>query len=175
MIYGNKFLIESSNNIYFYEKIDNISNKYCNKICDSLSKEEKEEFGIGDEKYIEKSRYKDIKNKLLKRIVLLYNNKPTCFIDVYKENRLGKYYGEIAIITHSNFRHKGYASILMEKIVNWYNQFDIDIESLTYPVDKNNTSSINLAKKFKFKKMNKSSYYFSEEYYNDFPVYEYKK
>lgn len=176
MIYGNKFLIESQNNIFFYEKIDNKSNNYCNEICDSLTKKEKEEFGIqGDEKHIEKDKFKDIKNKLLKRIVLLYDKSPTCFIEVYKENRQGKYYGEISVVTHSNHRQKGYASILMEMVVNWYNQSNTDIESLTYPVDKNNTSSINLAKKFKFKKMSKSDYYFSEEYYNDFPVYEYKK
>lgn len=176
MIYGNKFLIESQNNIFFYEKIDNKSNNYCNEICDSLTKKEKEEFGIqGDEKHIEKDKFKDIKNKLLKRIVLLYDKSPACFIEVYKENRQGKYYGEISVATHSNHRQKGYASILMEMVVNWYNQSNIDIESLTYPVDKNNTSSINLAKKFKFKKMGKSDYYFCEEYYNDFPVYEYKK
>ena len=176
MIYGNKFLLESSNDISFYEIINTKSNDYCNEICDSLSRKEKKEFGIqGNEKHIDNNRFKEIKNKILKRIVLIFNNDPVCFIEVYKENRQGKNYGEISIVTHSKYRSRGYASILMNKIINWYNEFDIDIESLTYPVDKNNTSSINLAKKFGFKKMNKSDYYFSKEYYDDFPVYEYKK
>lgn len=176
MIYGNKYLSESSNNISFYEELDDKSNNYCNKICDSLSKKEKEEFGIiGNEKHMSKERFKKVKDKILKRIVLIFNGEAAGFIEVYRENRQGTNYGEISVVVHSNHRNKGYASILMQKIIEWYKNFSLDIKSLTYPVDKNNTSSINLAKKFGFKKMNKSEYYFSEEYYNDYPVYQYKK
>ena len=178
MIYGNKFLLESNNNdISFYDKIDNKSNNYCNKICDSLSKEERKEFGLNneDEKFMDKENFARVKNKLMKRIVVLFNKDAGAFIEVYKENRKGINYGEICIATHSKHRNKGYASMLMEKVIEWYRTNNIDIDSLTYPVDGKNTSSINLAKKFGFKKMSKKNFPFDLDYYDEYPVYQYKK
>ena len=84
------------------------------------------------------------------RLCLILNDKPVGFVEVY--NLPGEEYEFIVIAISPEYRKKGYSYILLDKMFKEYNS--------KYPYlwrcDKDNYSSIHLAKNYNFIKINET-------------------
>lgn len=131
-----KSVLESSTNntISFSESfkdvksiVDSLSSKELHLICNGVFK---------DSPYV------------IYRKCILIGNDPAAFVDVYRLPSMDKYTGVIVIACKSKYRNSGYASLLVNDMINWARKSGMT--ALIWPVRVSNTASINLAKKFGF-------------------------
>lgn len=148
-----------------------------NKIVRSLS--------LNDKKLLGASKYDDwidpeyeyqTSPNIAKRYVTKYNEMPVSFIEVWDN---GGDIGEIALATRSGskYRGKGIASNNVKRVMDWYNRYGYkNLKELQWNVDRENSASIALAKKYGFRELNEEEYYkrYSEGY-DKYSVYVYSK
>lgn len=154
-----------------------LTTKDVNDIVDSLSIHDKALLGAPKhDKWIEPEYEAETSTNIAKRIVTRYNDMPVSFIEVWDN---GGNIGEIALATRSGsqYRGKGLASNNVKEIMDWYNRYGYkSLDSLQWNVDRTNTVSIALAKKFGFHELSKEEYdsIFSEGF-DRYTVYRYSK
>lgn len=117
--------------------------KYVKNIVDSLSKNELYE--ICDGKFV-KSPY------VKYREVMMLNNEPVSFIEVYTLPNMDKNTGIIVIATKQKYRHNSYADILVGRMKKNIKGINV----LLWEVNSNNANSISLAEKNQFTNDSKS-------------------
>lgn len=126
------------------ENKDNISfsksSRYKMDIINSLSASEKKKMNID-------SSYTPDNNNSIYTEILLVNGKPAAYIDV---DEFPKYKGEavVGIATHSDYRRKGYAEILIKRFLT---KVPKHITKIVYPYHDSNSKSKKLATKMGFK------------------------
>lgn len=125
----NEPLEESKNNISFSRDF-----KYVKNIVDSLSEKDLYKICNGDFKKSPYVKYRE---------VVLLNNDPVSFIEVYTLPSMNKRDGVIVIATKDKYRSCGYANILINRMKSKIK----NIDKLIWKTDMNNINSRNLAKK----------------------------
>lgn len=122
-----------------------------NDIVRTLSKKERDFLGADDkEDWIDK-RYETetLQNKAIS-FVTKNGDIPTSFIEVWTN---GGRTGQISLATRNDpeYRGKGLASKNVKEVINWCDKYgNKSIDQLEWIADKENTASINLAKKHGF-------------------------
>lgn len=129
-----------------------------NDIVNTLTPKEKRLLGAPQH---EDWMYEENAPGLAKRIVQKYGDIPISFIEVW-DNDDGSGTAEIAIATRNDprFRGKGYASLSVGQMLEWYNKYGHrTIKELYWSPARENKASIALAKKHGFKEATKDEYY----------------
>lgn len=121
---------DKGNNISYSKSFDDVKN-----IVNSLSKKDIKKICHGE---FLNSPY------IIYREVLLIDKEPVSFIDVYKLPNMEED-GTIVIATKQNWRNLGYSTILINRMKD-----KLKHKNLTWKTQKNNKSSIYLAKKMKY-------------------------
>ena len=122
--------------------------KNANKIYDTLTKREKF-YVTADEKipkqYVTKEEYSKKNDVLIYSKLLKVDKVPVAVVDAWRHEKTA----EISILTNRNERGKGYASEIVEDMIDSLNK-NPEIEEILWGVHKDNKSSIGLAKKYGF-------------------------
>lgn len=120
-----------------------------NEIYDTMSDKEKEYVTGGDNRswYVQQKDFDKENSIIVYSSLSLKNNIPISFLDVYNIDGIG----EISIGVRNTERGKGYAIQEILKLLSWYEHNKKDL-TLSWCVNINNKASINLAKKFNFKR-----------------------
>lgn len=122
-----------------------------NDIVKTLSKKERDFLGAEDnEEWIDKNHENEMLSNKAVSFVSKYKNTPISFIEVWSN---GGSTGQIALATRNDpkYRGKGLASKNVESVTKWMDRYGKkSIKELEWIADKNNTASINLAKKHGF-------------------------
>jgi GNAT superfamily N-acetyltransferase len=140
--------IFKNHNVHFY----NGTYLDCQSIVNTLSKKE---LIYIDGKYID-SPY------LYYRNVIFYRKKPISFIEIYNiPTQSNK--GIIKIVTSKSYRQRGYASQLIEEVINYFSEFDENIKTLVWRCNKSNVSVNHLANKYKFNLISENDYQYTYE------------
>lgn len=130
-----------------------------NEIVDTLTNKEKKLLGASlHEKWIEK----DFENETLMNKAFSFVAKecdiPISFIEVWTNQ---SNVGQIAIATRNDpkYRNKGYSSKVINEAIKWTERYgNKSIKELEWIAENTNTASLNLAKKFGFKKDKKQNW-----------------
>ena len=125
----NTSLEEYTNDISFSKDF-----KYVKNIVDTLSKKDLYKICNGNFKKSPYVKYRE---------VILLNNDPASFIEVYTLPTMNKRDGVIVIATKDKYRNSGYANILVNRMKSKIKKVD----RLIWDVHMNNTNSRNLAKR----------------------------
>lgn len=109
-----------------------------------LTDDENAQYYVTEDEYRLNNRVKNIYS-----LVTQYKGIPVSAIDVwqYKDDP----YGEVSILTNSNYRGKGFGSDSVKRAKDWLNNSQSQIQYLVWNVHTNNIPSINLATKSGFK------------------------
>ena len=138
-----------------------------NEIYNSMSREEKYYLDgeIGNDKvpkeYATHRRYETNNAGLLMHATIFADKIPVSFVDVYDHDKSNGYIGEICVGTRGGdeYRNKGYASMAIQKAIEWFNDDDNKMIDLRYYVHSKNKPSIKFAIKNKFKLINDNGDY----------------
>ena len=122
-----------------------------NNIVRTLSKKERGFLGAEDGKdWIEKKYERETLINKANSFVTKHRNTPVSFVEIWTN---GGRTGQISLATRNDqkYRSKGYASKTVEKAIQWVDRYGSkSIDQLEWIADKNNTASINMAKKYGF-------------------------
>ena len=122
-----------------------------NDIVRTLSKKERDFLGAEDGKdWIDKNYENETLLNKANSFVIKQGNTPVSFVEIWTN---GGTTGQISLATRNDpqYRGKGYASQNVEKAIKWVDKYGKkSVKELEWIADRNNTASINLAKKYGF-------------------------
>ena len=124
-----------------------------NEIVKTLSSREKSLLGASqDEDRIPKDQEDALNSTKLNTFLTKYEDIPISFVEIWV-NQKHSDVGQIALATRNdpNYRGKGYASRDVKRAIDWADRYgNMTLKELEWWVEKSNTPSINLAKKYGF-------------------------
>ena len=122
-----------------------------NSIVKTLSKKERDFLGADEnEDWIDKKYERETLSNKAYTFIKKEGDIPVSFVEVWTN---GGRTGQIALATRNDpqYRGKGYASEGVEKTLKWIDKYGSkSIDELEWIADRNNTASVNLAKKYGF-------------------------
>lgn len=144
-----------------------------NSIVKTLSRKEKQFLGATDKgDWIDKKHERDTLKEKAVTFVSKKGDTPVSFVEVWTN---GGTTGQIALATRNDpqYRGKGYASKNVEEAIKWCDRYGKkSIKELEWIADRNNTASINLAKKYGFEEddPNKHGHDWTDDWSDEYAI-----
>lgn len=124
--------------------------KKANQVYNTMTNKEKYYLTGGDKRdwYVRQKEYTGKNKSAVYSLITQNENVPVSFLDIFSN---GDGTAEVAIGVSKNSRGKGYAQESMKRGMEWFDN-NPEVQQLVWGVNANNKASIELAKKYGFKR-----------------------